>query len=91
MTQPARKSEDLLEKIRELSPDKLAEVEDFIDFLREKQRRTANTPEERLRIAAEAGLITPPEPGHKRSSISEAPPVSVPGRPMSEIALEDRR
>jgi hypothetical protein len=91
MALPVRKSEDLLEKIRELAPDKLAEVEDFIDFLREKQRRTASTPEERLRIAAEAGLITPPEPGHRLSSISEAPPIAVPGRPLSEIALEDRR
>lgn len=27
----------LLEKIRDLSPDKLAEVEDFIDFLRQRQ------------------------------------------------------
>lgn len=81
----------LLEKLHELPKDKLAEVEDFIDFLREKQRRTVSTPEERLRIAAEAGLITPPEHGRKLSSISEAPPVSVPGKPLSEIALEDRR
>jgi hypothetical protein len=81
----------LIDKLRELPNDKLAEVEDFIDFLREKQRRAASTPEERLRLAAKAGLITPPEPGHKRSSISEAPPVSVPGKPLSEISLEDRR
>lgn len=81
----------LVDKLRELPDEKLAQVEDFIDFLREKQRRTASTPEERLRLAAEAGLITPPQPGHKRSSISEAPPISVPGKPLSEIALEDRR
>lgn len=91
MSLPAQKSEELLDKIRELSPDKLVEVEDFIDFLREKQRRTASSPEERLRIAAEAGLISAPEPGRKLSSISEAPPAAVPGKPLSEIALEDRR
>jgi hypothetical protein len=81
----------LLEKMRELPKDKLAEVEDFIDFLRAKHLRTASTPEERLRIAAEAGLITPPEPGRKRSSVTENPPVAVPGKPLSEIVLEDRR
>lgn len=81
----------LIDKLRDLPNDKLAEVEDFIDFLRHKQQRSATTPQERLRIAADAGLITPPEPGHQRSSVIDAPPVSVPGRPMSEIVLEDRR
>jgi len=35
MTKTARLEEEhLVEKIRELSPDKQAEVEDFVDFLR---------------------------------------------------------
>ena len=33
MTAPNRSSDDLLEKIRGLPPDRLAEVEDFVDFL----------------------------------------------------------
>jgi Protein of unknown function (DUF2281) len=38
-----RRDEELIEKIRRLSEDKLAEVEDFVDFLheRQKQRRLA--------------------------------------------------
>ncbi len=36
MADPARKHEDLLDKIRELPPDKITEVEDFVDFLRMK-------------------------------------------------------
>ncbi len=36
MTQPARKSENLFDKIRMLPPDKITEVEDFVDFLRMK-------------------------------------------------------
>ncbi len=36
MAQPARKSEDLFDKIRMLPPDKITEVEDFVDFLRMK-------------------------------------------------------
>ena len=36
MVRPARKAEDLLDKIRALPPDKITEVEDFVDFLRMK-------------------------------------------------------
>ena len=32
-----RREQDLIEKIRRLPEDKLAEVEDFVDFLRERQ------------------------------------------------------
>ena len=33
---PKRSNDDLLEKILSLPPEKLAEVEDFVDFLRER-------------------------------------------------------
>lgn len=36
MPAPNRSSDDLLEKIRSLSPERLAEVEDFVDFLRQR-------------------------------------------------------
>ena len=84
-------TQDLLDKIRALPDDKIAEIVDFVEFLRHQQQRTAGTLEERLRAAADAGLIMPPEPGRQRSSIIDTPPVSVPGRPMSEIVIEDRR
>ena len=64
---------------------------DFVDFLRERQARTGSTREERLRIAAAAGLIALPKPGHQRSSVDELPPVVVPGKPVSEMVIEDRR
>ena len=32
-----RREQDLMEKIRRLPEDKLAEVEDFVDFLRQRQ------------------------------------------------------
>jgi hypothetical protein len=32
-----RREQDLIEKIRRLPEDKLAEVEDFVDFLRQRQ------------------------------------------------------
>ncbi len=85
-------TQDLLDKIRALPEDKLAEVIDFVDFLRERQARTTgSTREERLRIAAAAGMITLPEPGHQRSSVDDLPPVVVPGKPASEMVIEDRR
>lgn len=36
MPAPNRSDEELLEKIKSLPPDKLAEVEDFVDFLRQR-------------------------------------------------------
>ncbi len=84
-------AEMLIEKLRALPEDKLAEVIDFVDFLRERQARTGTTRDERLRSAAAAGLFTLPEPGHQRSSVDELPPVVVPGKPASEMVIEDRR
>lgn len=36
MPNPNRSSDELLEKIRDLSPERFAEVEDFVDFLRQR-------------------------------------------------------
>jgi hypothetical protein len=36
MSVPNRSRDELLEKIRSLSPETLAEVEDFVDFLRQR-------------------------------------------------------
>lgn len=90
MSQP-RKAEELLEKIRALPPGRLAEVEDFVDFLRQKELRSASSLDEHLQAAVEAGHITPSQPGHKRSSVKDVPPVQVAGKPASEMVIEDRR
>lgn len=37
VSKPRRNEEDLLLKLRGLSPEKLAEVEDFVDFLRDRE------------------------------------------------------
>ena len=37
MSMPARSEKKLLEKIRRLPPHRVAEVEDFIDFLRSRE------------------------------------------------------
>jgi hypothetical protein len=84
-------TEDLLDKIRALPDGKIAEVADFVELLKLKQQQAAASLDERLRAAVEAGLITPPEPGRQRSSVIDTPPISIPGRPLSEIVLEDRR
>ena len=36
MPTPNRSEEELIEKIKNLPPDKLSEVEDFVDFLRQR-------------------------------------------------------
>jgi hypothetical protein len=81
----------LLEKIKALPPDKISEVEDFVDFLNNRPKHVSSTEQERLRLAIEAGLITPPDQGHQPSSVTDTPPVRIPGRPLSEIVIEDRR
>ena len=42
MPAPNRSRDELLEKIRSLPPDRLAEVEDFVDFLRQRSDDGAN-------------------------------------------------
>lgn len=36
MPAPKRSDEELIEKIKSLPPDRLSEVEDFVDFLRQR-------------------------------------------------------
>lgn len=45
---------------------------------------------ERLQAAADAGRVRLPA-DRPRADISERPPVSLPGRPLSEVVIEDRR
>lgn len=82
---------ELLEKLRELSQEKIAEVRDFVDFLHERERRGPAGADERLGEAIRGGRVSPAKAGAKRSSVAESPPVTVPGRPASEIVIEDRR
>ncbi len=88
-------AKDLLDKIQRLPPDKITEVEDFVDFLRMKSDAVlASRPvaglDEREAQAAATGLLRLPEPQARKLSTTEAPPVQVGGKPASEIVLEDR-
>lgn len=84
-------TQDLLDKLRMLPAEKLAEVVDFVDFLRARHVQVGGTRGERLRNAATAGLLVLPAPGATRSSTVDVPPVALSGKPASEIVLEDRR
>ena len=84
-------TQDLLEKIRALPDDKIAEVVDFVDFLRARLGQTEGRRDDRLQAAIDAGVIVPPRSGVHRSSPTELPPIAVPGKPASEMVIEDRR
>jgi hypothetical protein len=43
MTIPAQSAQTLLEKIQSLPADRVAEVEDFVDFLRERAKKPKTT------------------------------------------------
>lgn len=47
----------LLEKIQSLPPDRMAEVEDFVDFLRERDRRGSDRALTRMGMAATQPLL----------------------------------
>ena len=84
-------TQELLDRIRALPDDKIVEVADFVEFLCMKHERTAGTLDERLRAAVDAGVVVPPDPGAKRFSTKEVPPAAIPGKPASEMVIEDRR
>lgn len=48
MSTPARHTQTLLEKIQSLPAERIAEVEDFVDFLRERTQITKPGPSEPL-------------------------------------------
>lgn len=50
MTTPLQNAQSLIEKIQSLPTERIAEVEDFVDFLREriKQRKATTTNKESL-------------------------------------------
>lgn len=84
-------TQDLLDKIRALPDDKIAEVVDFVDFLRARLGHGEGKRDDRLQAAIAAGFIVPPKSGARRSSSSELPPVAVAGKAASEMVIEDRR
>ena len=81
----------LIGKIRRLSPDKIAQVEEFLDSLDSTPAPARPNTEGRLRSAAAEGFVVPPEPGRRRSSVTEQAPIVVPGIAPSEIVLQQRR
>lgn len=87
---------DLIEKLSDAPNEELSEVADFAEFLRAKRLKRAAVPpspslDELEAHTAAAGLLRLPEPSARKLSTADVPPVRVGGRPVSELALEDRR
>lgn len=88
---------ELLEALRDSSEEELSEVVDFAEFLRARRAKHATTAaeasslDERETRAGARGLVRLPEPGARRFSTTEVPPIKVAGKPASEIVIEDRR
>jgi len=93
---PSRDSivRDLIDKLRNASPEELSEVVDFAEFVHARRLKQAAAPaalDELEAQAAASGLLRLPDPHARKLSTAEAPPVHVGGKPASEIVLEDRR
>lgn len=91
----SNQEQTILAKLRSLPPDKIAAVEDFIDFLRQQKTEPINEVELERKLQQrllEKGLLSeikPPitdfSPYHNRQ------PIEVKGKPISEIIIEERR
>lgn len=80
----------LMEKIDKLPPERIAEVEQFVDALdqSEEQRRALES-ERRLSEAGLLSEIKPPITDY--TPYEHRKPIENTGKPLSEIIIEERR
>lgn len=84
----------LVEKINSLPSERIAEVEDFVDFLRQREARQQQKQsledqlEQRL---FELGIISEIKPPIDPASHQDFEPIENKGKPLSEVIIEERR
>lgn len=82
------------EEMRELQPEELQEVRELVNSLLSEPAKPKMTEEEFARYLAAKGVISLPD----ASSLAQAEeefddyePITVEGKPLSEMIIEDRR
>jgi len=88
--------QSLLEKLRTLPPEKIAEVEDFVDFLYQRTQKEVavdeqNREQQFQQRLFELGLITEVKPPITDfTPYQNRQPVEVQDKPTSQVIIEDR-
>lgn len=82
------------EEMRGFEPEELREVRELANSLLYEQHKPRMTEDEFARHLAAKGLVSLPEPVSREAAEAEADdykPITVEGRPFSEMIIEDRR
>lgn len=82
------------EEMRELEPEELQEVRDLVDSLLSEPVKPKMTEEEFARYLAAKGVISLPDDSKRAEAEAEFDdyePITVEGKPLSEMIIEDRR
>jgi hypothetical protein len=87
--------EKVIEEVKELKPEELQQVREMVDsLLSGPTMRPQMTEDEFERYLAAKGVISIPEPASREMAEDEFAaykPVTVEGRPLSEMIIEERR
>jgi hypothetical protein len=82
------------EEVKTLAPEELQEVRELVDSLLSEPARPQMTEEEFARYLAAKGVVSLPEPSSREAAeagFDDYVPITVEGRPLSEMIIEDRR
>jgi hypothetical protein len=82
------------EEVRTLAPDELHEVRELVDSLLEQPPKAQMTEQEFAQYLAAKGVISLPESAVGADAAGEFDsyePITVGGRPLSEMIIEERR
>lgn len=82
------------EEVKALAPEELQEVRELVDSLLSEPLKPKMTEEEFARYLAAKGVISLPEALSREEAedrFDDYEPITVEGKPLSEMIIEDRR
>jgi hypothetical protein len=86
--------EKVIEEVKALNPEELQRVRELVDSLLSAPPKPRMTEEEFARHLAAKGVVSLPEQADREDAeaqFADYEPVTVEGRPLSEMIVEDRR
>ena len=86
--------EEIKEGMNHLAPQELREVRELADSLLSGPTKPKMTEDEFEKYLAAKGIISLPEPSNRDAAKAEFDnykPITVEGKPLSEMIIEDRR
>ncbi len=81
----------IIEEVRQLPPDEQRQLREQLNVLVEPSLTEDEREDEFERYLAAKGIITLPEPSPEDDADDNWEPVTVTGKPISEMIIEERR